>query len=268
MQASKLLVAVAGSCQPSELRAAHIAEANAEIAARGYAHSTRANKVSGLRRVLRWLWENHGAPKLDDLVRKYPGLRPRNVTVRDDEREKLLKVAGPKMRLWILLCSDLAIRSTTSANIGSRNYDPIERTLRFETKCGERLTLPVTEEIRELIESCDLESDVPFVYQLWERERKQGPHPHAVNDCGPLRREFKSLRIQVGITRRITLHDLRRTTAVAMLEETGDIRDVQSLLGHRNLQSTVWYLDHDLRPIKRSTLEILKRPAWRKEQTA
>ena len=26
-------------------------------------------------------------------------------------------------------------------------------------------------------------------------------------------------------------------------------------------QSTLWYLDHDLRPVKRATLEIIKRPA-------
>ena len=61
---------------------------------------------------------------------------------------------------------------------------------------------------------------------------------------------------------------LRRTAAVAMLEYTRDVRDVQALLGHRNLPSTLWYLDHDLRPIKRSTLELLKRPAWRESEEA
>jgi site-specific recombinase XerC len=53
-----------------------------------------------------------------------------------------------------------------------------------------------------------------------------------------------------------------------MLELTRDIRDVQALLGHRSLQSTIWYLDHDLRPINRDNLEALKHPAWRKEHTA
>jgi site-specific recombinase XerC len=80
--------------------------------------------------------------------------------------------------------------------------------------------------------------------------------------------KFHKLKDQVGITRKLTPHDLRRTTAVAMLEQSGDIRDVQALLGHRSLESTIWYLDHDLRQVKRSTLEIIKRPAWRKERTA
>ena len=83
-----------------------------------------------------------------------------------------------------------------------------------------------------------------------------------------LRHAFAKLRTRAGITRRIIPHDLRRTTAVAMLRQTTDIRDVQALLGHRTLNSTIWYLDHDLRPVNRSTLELLKRPAWRKERTA
>lgn len=53
-----------------------------------------------------------------------------------------------------------------------------------------------------------------------------------------------------------------------MLHYTNDIREVQAILGHKNLQSTFWYLDHDMRPIKRSTLELIKSPAWRKEQSA
>jgi len=83
-----------------------------------------------------------------------------------------------------------------------------------------------------------------------------------------MRMHFQALCRSVGIDRRIIPHDLRRTTAVAMLELTGDVRDVQTLLGHRNLQSTLWYLDHDLRPVKRSSLELIKTHAWRQEHTA
>ena len=87
-------------------------------------------------------------------------------------------------------------------------------------------------------------------------------------DGNSLRRAFTRFRISLGITRRVTPHDLRRTTAVAMYKHSGDLRAVQALLGHANLNSTLHYLDHDLRPIERSTLEILKRPAWRKDKTA
>jgi integrase len=225
--------------------------------------------MSAVRRLLRWLWEYHGAQKLDHLVNRYPGLRPRNVTASDEERAALISAAPPYMRLLIHLCSDLAIRSSTAANMRPENYNTTKRDLRFKTKCGERLTLPVTASIQTLIEQCDPLNPDPFVFQLWSREEhKHGPTPRPNPDGATLRRKFKALRLSVGITRKLTLHDLRRTAAVAMLELTGDIRDVQALLGHRNLGSTIWYIDHDLRPVKRSNLELIKNPAWRKEHTA
>jgi site-specific recombinase XerC len=55
-----------------------------------------------------------------------------------------------------------------------------------------------------------------------------------------------------------------------MLRYTGDVRKVQALLGHRTLQSTIWYLDHDLNPLDASTLEAIKKPhlVWSKDRTA
>lgn len=111
-----------------------------------------------------------------------------------------------------------------------------------------------------------MRSSVPFVRQLWRRANPG--HVREFGEESQLRRQLCAIRQSLGITRRVTPHDLRRTAAVNMLEATGDLRDVQALLGHRSLQSTLWYLDHDLRPVKRSTLEMIKRPAWRKEQTA
>ncbi len=223
-----------------------------------------------MRRILRWLWEVHGAPKLDGYIRSYSGVRPRNVTATREEIDTLLDAANPGMRLWLLLCSDLAIRSGTAARIGASHYDKEQRQLRFTTKHDARQTLPVTQEIQDLIEQCDLTDPAPFVKQLWTLGVYRGGRPlmDTFGDGNSLRRAFTRFRISLGITRRITPHDLRRTTAVAMYKHSGDLRAVQALLGHANLNSTLHYLDHDLRPIERSTLEILKRPAWRKDHIA
>lgn len=216
---------------------------------------------------------NHGAPRLDDQIRRHPGIRPRNVTVTDDERTCLLNAANDHMRLFILLCSDLAIRAGTAVKINAENYNKERGILRFTTKKEEVVTLPVTQEIREMLDKCSMETSQSFIRQLWcaESSGKQGrgrrPGGGKIGR-GQLTQDFAHLKDAVGIKRRITPHDLRRTTAVAMFEQTGDIRDVQSLLGHRSLQSTIWYLDHDLRPVKRSTLELIKRPAWARRAVA
>ena len=129
--------------------------------------------------------------------------------------------------------------------------------------------MPVTEEVQELIESCDLNLDEPFARQLWSSGHNNG---RSVSDTKNLaqtmRRQYMKMEKKLGITKRIILHDLRRTSAVGMLEASGDIRDVQALLGHHSLQSTVLYLDHDLRPINRDVLELIKRPEWRKDKIA
>jgi integrase len=220
--------------------------------------------------MLRWLWEVHGAPKLDQLVRRYPGVRPRNVIVREEERTALLHAAKPHVRLWLLLCSDLAIRSGTAAQLGPEHYNSEDQTLTFVTKCEEHLTLPVTTEIRIILDTCDLTIRTSFVRQLWQLDHgKRGRAPLSSHyDASGLNNLFRALCAEVGITRYIRPHDLRRTTAVAVLRHTKDIRDVQAVLGHKSLQSTIWYLDHDLRPVQRAMLEIVKRPAWAERKKA
>lgn len=197
-------------------------------------------------------------------------LRPRNVTATQDEKDALLDAAPPYLRLWILFCSDLAIRSGTAARLSPEHYDPDSGILHFTTKKGARQTLPVTHEIRELLALCDQRDPSAFVQQLKRNQRRRGPLPPAgPANTSRLNCQFAALRRSLGITRKLTLHDLRRTTAVAMLQHTHDIRDVQALLGHRSLQSTIWYLDHDLRPVKRNHLELIKRqPAAESERTA
>jgi len=183
-----------------------------------------------------------------------------------------VSTAPPHLRLWILLCSDLAIRSGTAAKLGPSHYYPQTGELRFTTKHGARLMLPVTSEVRALIEQCDLRVDQPFTHQLWPRRpgKQFTPTPASNRLATPLRAAFQKLCRANGITRHIVPHDLRRTTAVAMLRHTHDVRDVQAILGHRSLQSTIWYLDHDLQPVQRVNLEAIKRPflVTRKEQSA
>lgn len=265
ISAAKIIIASCGSITPRQLRPAHCLDLDAQINDSGYSHSTRKAYANYTRWWLRWLWEEHGAPKLDGSIRSQVGLRPRNVTITGTERAALLAHAEPWLRLMLMFCEDTAIRSGTAQQISPRHYDPERGTLTFTTKMGERLTLPVTDGIQELIEQCELSDPAPFIRQLW---RLNHTDRATKGDRQPLPRynmEFVKLRRALGITRKLTFHDLRRTAAVGMYRLTHDIRDVQTLLGHRSLQSTVWYLDHDLNPIERAKLELVK---TRRKETA
>jgi integrase len=155
------------------------------------------------------------------------------------------------------------VRSGTAARLAPQHYDAATQTLTFTTKYGARQTMPVTDEIAVLLERCAMADPEPFTLQLHRLE----PHPFATaadmtqsNNQNCLQHNFRALRRRIGITRSLTPHDFRRTTAVRLYQHTHDARDVQALLGHRSLASTIWYLDHDLRPVSRSLLELIKRP--------
>ncbi len=228
--------------------------------------------ASGARCILRWLHEAHDAPTLSQHVRRYNSVRPRNVTLTHAELAALTSDPRPGFRLWLLLCSDLAIRSGSAMRLGPQNYDPDTGQLRFVTKHRSCVNLPATEEIRALLGTCDMHDPRPFVRQLWTRDRPANMRPIGPNfELGQnIRATFRATCKAHGITRHVVPHDLRRTTAVAMLELTHDVRDVQALLGHRDLKATLWYLDHDLRPVSRANLEAIKRPflVTPKEKTA
>jgi integrase len=122
------------------------------------------------------------------------------------------------------------------------------------------MTLPVTEEIIELLNQCEPTDPAPFVRQLWYRDRHHGPKPAPRgNNMDALWKQFRDLKESVGITRSIRPHDLRRTAAVKIYELTGDLRAAQALLGHVDLASTLHYLDHHLTPVRRSDLELIKK---------
>lgn len=212
--------------------------------------------------MLRALWEYDGAPKLDGIVPKLGSVRPRTVTASRPQVDALLDGASRTLRLFLLLCSDLAIRSGTAVKLTPANYHADTGEIRFTTKYNEQVCLPTTAEIAEILDSCDLNSPIPFITQLRKQEEPRAARRMVSNIVSPsrLRKELKALRLELKIEKRIIPHDLRRTTAVALYRRTKDLRTTQALLGHRNLQSTFWYLDHDLEPVNIADLEAIKRP--------
>lgn len=226
----------------------HVEAINARIAQwpSGFTRQVRTSTTRGL--LIR-LHQDYGAASISHRLLKTPAPRPRNVTASDHERFALLAAAPPHLRCWILLCSDLAIRSGTAAQISPANYDSHSHTLTFTTKKGARQTLPVTAALATLLDTPGLMPGVPYVAQLGRQGKQR---------ANVLRASFRRLRESVGITRKLTCHDLRRTTATKVYDLTHDLRAVQALLGHADLSSTLWYLDHHARQVPIATLELAK----------
>lgn len=239
------LIGIAGSARPCDLTSNDIRKAAASYDR--LATTTRYSRAGVLRRVCRYLHAEHGAPDLSQAVPRVIAPAPRNVTATDEERRKVIESAPPFLKCWLLLCSDLAMRSGTAARVCPAQYDRKAGTLTFRTKYEEALTMQVTDELRSLFG--ELTGRVPFVSQL---------HPQGGITAFGLRTAFLRLKERVGVRRAVRPHDLRRTTAAKVYDMTSDLRIVQALLGHRSLQTTLHYLDHRNTPVPRNLLELVK----------
>ncbi len=249
----RALIEAAGHKAPCDLGIDDVRKAFNKFA--DMARTTQYCRATLMRRMLRDLRDEYGIPRLWQAVPKLRNAPPRDVTYSEEEKAKLLAHANPHMELLIRLCSDLAIRSGTAVKIAPEHYDRQKGRLTFTTKSDARVSLPVTRRIAELLERCSSSGDTitPFIEQLNPRG-----HAHINN----LRQAFRRLCKRAGIERRVILHDLRRTTAVKVLELTHDLRQVQATLGHSNLLSTMHYLDHRNTTVHREMLEEASASTW------
>jgi integrase/recombinase XerC len=240
-----MLTAIAGDIEPKHLSQVQTSFINAWLG-RNENNFSKHRRAGAARTIFRRLWEDWGAPKLHTQIVRVHAPKPRNVTATHTEKTKIMNAAAPFLRCWLLLCSDLAIRSGTAATLGPDHYDRDGRVLTFRTKYGNAQHLPVTATLAALLDKCNAQG--PFVSQL---RGESTPY-------SKLAYEFGTLKKRLGITRKLTAHDLRRTTARSVYRITSDLRDVQALLGHTELRTTAWYLQDDLVQVNLSTLELAK----------
>ncbi|WP_058186805.1 tyrosine-type recombinase/integrase [Terracidiphilus gabretensis] len=248
-----------GGQKPREVRAADIAEFCARLEAAPYTQGTKALYVSAAKRVFKWLHKVHGTVDHSDVFTRFLNVRPRNIVATEDEWNRVNKSRNRGYRLMLHFCSVLALRSGTAVKLSPEHYDSRLREIRTTTKYGTPITIPIPEDIAAVLDECDLDSNEPFVKQLWSE------HGNAkVVGADTVRRYHSRWRKRIGIERDLRYHDFRRAAAVAVYRRTRDLNAVRNLLAHKSLRSTVHYLDHDREPVEASLLEAVRFNSERK----
>jgi integrase len=153
------------------------------------------------------LWNErfaNGQRGLRESIRRAPLPLPRTIFATDDERERLLQMANPGLRFFILLCADLGLRHTTALSITPRHYNPIDKTIFFTTKNGFQQQLPVTPEIAHTMQFLPptASPDNPVYATLNGYQTERGKRSRAMHAA------FRKLKLDTGVRL-----ELRSTTS-------------------------------------------------------
>ena len=114
---------------------------------------------------------------------------------------------------------------------------PLGTSLRIIGKRGKERQVPVLPEAREAVEAyreaCPfaLDGDKP----LFRGARGGGLNPRI------LRKTMQQVRLMLGLPDDATPHALRHSFATHLMEAGGDLRAIQTLLGHASLSTTQRY---------------------------
>lgn len=182
--------------------------------------------------------EASGAPTgLDSLVPRVNAPASRQRIFTPDDLAALLDAPQPAwLRCLILLCHDCAFRARTALSVSSTEYDIARRLIHTRTKQGRAVAIPVSARLAELLAIAPADG-TPFV---------AGLAGVASISYAAARGHFVALCADAGLAPGYKLHDLRRTIARTMWRANRNLQQVQSLLGHASLSTTLYYLASDV----------------------
>jgi integrase len=200
---------------------------------RNLAPSTVYGQTQALRKLLRRFAEI-GAPNLLQHLPRVRCPEPRSVTITPEEFARMLAAAPAHMKLFLQLCSQLALRFTEAWELCPAAYNKEQQTIRVRTKGGKYRVLPITPEIAGLLNAAEPVDDPLRRYVSILSGKTMSAQG--------VRTAFRRLVKQTGANPALNPHDLRRTTANLAYTLTKDLRVVQQLLGHTRFASTAWYM--------------------------
>jgi integrase/recombinase XerC len=193
------------------------------------APQTCYSRRTDLRHILEAL-RTFGAPQID--VPKIPKPQPRATVATRHELGIIIGSAPPWLRLFVLLYIQAGLRFSETLRVNPQTYDHENKTVTVQVKGGRDRKVELSEDITRLMDSVDPAPGEPYIMALKGRTIS----PEAV------RQAWKRLRKTLNINPNVNAHDLRRSAATILYEETHDLRAAQELLGHKNLATTLTYL--------------------------
>lgn len=236
--------------------------------ARGLARATRARRLSAIRQLFRFAYEEGWRADNPALQIKGPGKAtrlPRSLS--HDEIDRLLAAAETPPRgdtrnaclLHLLYATGMRVSELVSLPVAAARGDP--RMLLIRGKGGKERMVPLSRPARKALAAWLVERDA---IEAAARERGVPASRHLFPSRGKLghltRHRFYSLIKEIAAAggidpARITPHRLRHAFATHLLAGGADLRSIQTLLGHADVSTTEIYTHVLDERLKRLVLE-------------
>jgi integrase len=200
-----------------------------------YAAGTIHTRRKKLKFIIAWMIDC-GAPRSCLKLTKLRPPRPRVVIAEGDELERLFVHAKGWMDCWLIITAQHGLRFAEAQKLSRRNYNPEMGTITYRTKGESTNSIPASAELRVYLESITDQRlfSVPLIDVLAGESLSSFQ----------VRNAWRNLKRRAQVNPDLRPHDLRRTLAVRLYNKTGDLRQVQNLLGHSNFATTCTYLEH------------------------
>lgn len=155
-------------------------------------------------------------------------------------------------RAIVWLGVGLGLRRAEIAGVRWSDYDPFAGTLRVVGKGGHVRVVPVTAEVRRALEAIPGPRSHPII----ARESGTDGMPLSTRQVSYI---VGGILERAGVKRApwdgVAVHSLRHTAATDVLDASGDLRAVQTMLGHANLSTTSVYVGLAQMPKLREAME-------------
>lgn len=202
------------------------------LALRGKAGSTLNVHLSALRFLVQDIM--HKNINLDIKYSKRPKSLP-TVLTKDETRRLFGAVNNPKHRLMLELMYSAGLRVSELLNLRARDFDEHNGWVRKGKGNKDRLFIvarKLKERIEDYISTNSLNSS-DYLFIGWNKTRMSPSTIRAI-----IRKAAK----KAGIRKKVHPHTLRHSFATHLIEDGYHVSDVQPLLGHNSIQTTMVYV--------------------------
>lgn len=177
-----------------------------------------------------------GRPKMKfDWARPRKRTRLPEVMSRGEVRQLLSQVKNPKHLALLMTTYATGLRASEVTRLRLSDLSPERGTLRVIRGKGNRdRTVMLSPELWQIL-AAYIESHKP---KEWLFEGRNPTEPYAVRSLQSI---VQKARKSAGLRKTISTHTLRHSFATHLLESGTDVRLIQELLGHANIETTLRY---------------------------